>query len=287
MSSTTPSARPRTKFATKYGPWAVITGASSGIGAEFARQLSASGLSVVLIARREARLHALAASIRATCGVEAVVVAADLCIASGVAVAIQACVGRDVGLLVNNAGIELHGSFFHQNAAEHRRCLALNVCAVTELAHAFGRRFCERGRGGIIFVSSIASRGMPWFATYSSSKAYVTTLALTLGEEMGRKGVDVMSLEPGLVESEMTLPNGGVEAHRYGSMLVSTEVCVREALAAFGTKAVFTPGFKYRVIKAVLSLLPNSFALWIISEYYKSVLDPKVLEYCQEDEGAK
>lgn len=269
---------PRTKLAEKYGPWAVVTGASSGIGAEFARQLAVAGISVLLVARREARLRELADMLRHTCDVEADVAVADLATSNGVGAVVAACTERNVGLLVNNAGVELHGSFFHQSVESHRACLALNVTAVTELAHAFGRRFCEQGRGGIIFVSSISSGGMPWFATYSSSKAYVTSLALTLRDEMLRSGVDVLALEPGLVVSEMTL-EPGQEEHGYGSYLMATDICVREALEVFGRRAVYTPGLRYRIIKNLLYALPRTFALWLLAEYYKSVMDPKMFEY--------
>lgn len=286
--SATPSVatRPRTQLAEKYGPWAVITGASSGIGAEFARQLAVAGLSVVLVARREAHLKALAESLRVACNVEAIVVPVDLVVSGAVDTVVAACEGREVGLLVNNAGVELHGSFFHHSIEEHRACLALNVTTVTELAYAFGRQFCERGRGGILFISSISSAGMPWFSTYSSSKAYVTTLALTLRDELMRSGVDVMSLEPGLVVSEMTLEPGQVE-HGYGSLLMATDFCVREALEMFGKRAVYTPGIRYRLIKNILCMLPRTFALWMIAEYYKSVMDPEVFEYYRVLEATK
>lgn len=271
----------RTELAQKYGPWAVVTGASSGIGAEFARQLAVAGLSVVLVARREARLQAVAETLSSMCGVDTAVVAADLAKESGVADVVRACEGREVGFLVNNAGVELHGSFFHQGIESHRNCLALNVVAVTELAHAFGQRFCEQRRGGIIFVSSISSGGMPWFATYSSSKAYVTSLALTLRDEVGRSGVDVMALEPGLVSSEMTL-EPGQEEHGYGGYLMDTDICVREALEMLGRRAVYTPGLKNRIIKNFLYLLPRTLALWLLAEYYKSVMDPELFEYYQK-----
>lgn len=272
---------PRSELARKYGPWAVVTGASSGIGAEFARQLAVAGLSLVLVARREARLRTLTETLASTCGVETKAVTADLAREGAVADVVRACDGLDVGLLLNNAGVELHGSFFHQGFETHRNCLALNVVAVTELAYAFGQRFCEQKRGGIIFVSSISSGGMPWFATYSSSKAYVTSLALTLRDEVMRSGVDVMALEPGLVASEMTL-EPGQEDHGYGANLMRTDICVREALQMFGSRAVYTPGLKNRLIKTFLSMLPRTLALWLLAEYYKSVMDPKLLEYNQK-----
>lgn len=268
-------------FACKYGPWAVVTGASSGIGAEFARQLAVLGLHIVLIARREARLQALAQELRQGRGVEVKVLVVDLSTTDGVGKVIAECERLQVGLLVNNAGIEVHGSFFHDPFEQHRQCLQLNVVAVSELAYTFGRRFCEQGRGGIVFLSSLSAAGIPWMATYSSSKAFVTTLAVTLWEEVRRKGVDVLALEPGFVASEMTLDPGQVE-HKYGATLMRTETCVKEALEVLGKKLVYTPGWWYRAAKHLYYLLPRYWGLRLLADSLRKVMDPRLFEYCQE-----
>lgn len=280
--SASPVPRGTTPLTRKYGEWAVVTGASSGIGAEFARQLAVSGFSLVLVARRAERLEQLAALLRSTCGVSVAPVAVDLTARDAVPAVLAACAGRDVGLLVNNAGVELHGSFFRQPADAHRDMLLLNVVAVTALAHAFGRRFCEQRRGGMVFVSSISAGGMPWFATYSASKAFVSTLALVMRDEVARCGVDVLALEPGLVVSEMTLDGGqGGEVPRY---IMPVEVCVEDGLRMLGKKAVWTPGWKNRVIKTVLYALPRTLALWLVAEWYKTLMEDEVFEYCRETE---
>lgn len=267
-------------FREKYGPWALVTGASSGIGAEFASQLAARyRLSLVLVARREDRLHKLADTLRDTCQVETKVIRADLTTTDGIQSVIQQCQSLEIGLLVNNAGEEFHGSFFRASAEELRHMISLNVTAVTELAHAFGRPMVERGRGGILFVSSISASGMPWLATYASTKSFVTCLALTLREELLRSGVECMSLEPGLVVSEITVPEGKPKDGAYNNSLMPTDYCVSEALRVFGTKAVFTPGLMNRILKNFLLMLPRPTALWLLSEYLIRVTDPKVLKY--------
>lgn len=266
-------------FACKYGLWAVVTGASAGIGAEFARQLAVRKLNVVLVARREARLQALAQEIRQGCGVEVRVVAVDLRTAGGVNKVVAECERLRVGMLVNNAGVEVHGSFFHDNFEKHRQCLQLNVVAVSELAYSFGRRFCEQGRGGIIFTSSLSAAGIPYMATYSSSKAFVTTLAVTLWEEVRRQGVDVLALEPGFVASEMTLDPGQVE-HNYGTALMGTETCVKEALEVLGKKLVYTPGWWNWISKQLYCLLPRIWALPLIGGYLRKVINPELFRYC-------
>lgn len=238
------------------------------------------GLNVVLVARREAKLQTLAQELRQGCGVDIKVLATDLSASDGVRKVIKECERLEVGLLVNNAGSELHGSFFYDALERHNQCLQLNVVAVTELAHAFGRRFCEQGRGGIVFVSSLSSMGVPCLATYSSSKAFVTTLAVTLWEEVMRKGVDVLALEPGFVASEMTLRPGQVE-YNYGALLMDTEVCVKEALEVLGKKVVYTPGWWYRIAKHLFCLLPRLLGVRLLAGYLRKIMDPECFKYYQ------
>lgn len=263
-------------FREKYGPWALVTGASSGIGAEFSRQLAARGLSIVLVARREDRLQALAAALKDTCHVDTLVVTADLTHPDAHNIVSEACKHLQIGLLINNAGIASHGSFFKHPIDSYQNMIALNITAVTAMAHAFGRQMCLRGKGGIIFISSISASGMPWMATYCSTKSYVTCLALTLRDELNRNGVDCMSLEPGLVVSEMTL--GENEADEPGDVtLMPTEQCVSEALQVFGRKAVYTPGLRNRIIKNLLLLLPRPLALWLLSKFLLTQMDKQDL----------
>lgn len=215
-------------FATKYGPWALITGASSGIGGEFAHQLAGRKLNLVLVARREEALTKLADKLRADCNVRTVTVSADLSSTDGIDKTIEACKNIDVGLLVNNAGIEYHGSFFRNDSAEHAKLIAVNVSAMTMLAHEFGQRLMERGNGGIIFVSSAGRWPMAWMSTYSASKAFVSNLSYIIHAELAPKGVHVLALEPGVVKTAMA--DGDID--QLGFHTISAEHCVSEALAA-------------------------------------------------------
>lgn len=159
------------KFPDKYGPYCVITGASSGIGEEFARQLAAGGLNLVLVARRKPRLDAIAAALCAEYSVETMVIEADLATDAGWRSVVAATEDLDVGLLVNNAGVEHIGSFFHDSVDFHMKLIALNVTTVCALTHVFGKRLVIRGRGGgIINVSSMLSQPVPWMASYCASK---------------------------------------------------------------------------------------------------------------------
>ncbi|PXF46236.1 Inactive hydroxysteroid dehydrogenase-like protein 1 [Gracilariopsis chorda] len=249
----------------KYGPWAVITGASSGIGAEFARQLASQRFNVVLVARRKQRLQLLAAQLRTTFQVKTVVIVADLTSVEDLERVVQETSAIEVGLLINNAGMETHGPFLSSSQQALQQLIALNICAVTHLAHAYGNRMCAQKRGGIIFVSSLSSSGIPYLSAYSSSKAYVSTLAGTLHQEFRQHGVCCMALEPGFVESEMTLPKESALGKHAATSMMPVNVCVSEALRVFGTRTFCTPGFMNRLRKVALRMLPRSLAMWIVA----------------------
>lgn len=228
-------------FKEKYGPWAVVTGASGGIGGEFVKQLAAKGLNIVLVARREAVLEQVAEKLRAENSIDVRTVPADLSSSEGVDKTVSACEDLDVGLLVNNAGIELHGSFFKDDPSNHARLIALNISSVTMLAHAFGKRLIKRGKGGIIFVSSAGRWPMAWLSTYSASKAYVSNLSYIIRDELAPRGIDVLALEPGVVKTDMI--EDAVE--KLGWPTISAEMCVSEGITALEQKKMrISPGKK-------------------------------------------
>lgn len=251
-------------FRIAYGPWAVVTGASSGIGAEFARQLAVLGLNVVLVARRVDRLSQLAKSLQSTTGVQTLEIEADLTTNEGRNAVTSATENLDVGLLINNAGIEFHGEFVNADDDAIENLIHLNITAVAILARRFGARLATRGRGGILFVSSISAHGFPYLAVYAASKAFVSMLAITAGDELRRKGVTVMSLEPGLVHTEMTIPDPNEQDD--SNNLMTAEVCVRDALHMFGRSVVYTPGFTLGVLKTVLLWFPRPFIIRKIAD---------------------
>lgn len=194
-------------FCEKYGPWAVVTGASGGLGREFVRQLGVLGLNVVLVARGEEEISKIGSETEREFSIKCMCVSADLTSEQGLNHVISATADLDVGLLVNNAGILYIGSFFRQEASDYEKLIALNVTAVTTLAHAFGRRLIKRAKGGILFVASVSKDPRPWMGAYCGSKAFVANLAYILRMELAQYGINVMSLEPGLIETDMTENN--------------------------------------------------------------------------------
>lgn len=273
-------------FAKTYGPWAVVTGASSGIGAEFATQLASNGLSIVLVARRADRLETLSKSLREAYSIDTLVITADLSTPSGVTSVLEQTTHLDIGLLINNAGVEYFGAFLRADEDAVQRMIHLNISAVSALAHGFGKRFILRTRrddsvrAGVLFLSSMANMATPYMATYTATKAFVSAFAMALRTEWQDDHVDCLSLEPGLVSTEM---KGRVtqdfDAEKAGMTAIPAEQCVVEALGAlerFETK--WTPGRSNRVMKFFMGLLPETTRIAIMkSTTLKLTADSKLL----------
>ncbi|MEE8244972.1 MAG: SDR family NAD(P)-dependent oxidoreductase [Pseudomonadales bacterium] len=224
----------------KYGPWALVTGASSGIGAEFARQIAADKVSVVIVARRQERLNRLAEEIRGRFDVNVKVVVADLTADSGIEAIKRETEDLEIGLLVNNAGREDSGNFLDTPVEAALDTLNLNTKAPLELTHHFARRMADRGKGGIIFLSSIvAFQGVPYIANYAATKAYNLIFAESLAAELKRHNVDVVAAAPGFTDTELS-PDFDFTGLPMKPM--SPPAVVRIALGALGRRNVAVPG---------------------------------------------
>ena len=186
----------------RYGPCALVTGASSGIGRELAVLLAQAGFDLILVARREAVLRTLAEQLATAHGIDVRVMPIDLAHPEGVAELTAATEGRDIGLYVASAGFGTSGPFLQAGLEEELAMLHLNCAAVLTTSLVFGRRLAVRGRGGIILMSSIVGfQGMPNAAHYAATKAYVQTLAEALYVELRPHGVDVLAAAPGPTDS--------------------------------------------------------------------------------------
>lgn len=185
---------------------ALITGASSGIGEALARCFARDGHRLVLVARSEDRLHALAAALHAEHGTPADVMAADLAVPGAAAALAQACKlkRRRVDVLVNNAGVLAQGAFNALPAAQHQQLIALNIAGLTAMLAAFLPAMLARGHGRVLNVASIAAfQPVPGLASYAASKAYVLSLTESLAEELRGSGVTVTALCPGITATGM------------------------------------------------------------------------------------
>jgi uncharacterized protein len=174
----------------RFGPWALITGASSGIGKEFARQIAALGINLVLVARREAVLREVGAELAGDFGVEHRVLALDLTGDNFIRKLALAADDLDIGLVVSNAGTAQPGEFVTKERDELLALLRLNTLAHLEIAHHFSARLSARKSGGMLFVGAMGSEiGIPYMANEAASKAYVQSFAQALHFELKPLGV--------------------------------------------------------------------------------------------------
>ncbi|MGH9024859.1 MAG: SDR family NAD(P)-dependent oxidoreductase [Acidimicrobiia bacterium] len=241
-------------------PVALVTGASAGLGHAFARALASRGYDLVLAARDEARLQELAQEVVSRA--EAEVLTADLTEAGGLA-SVEARLRdreRPVDLLVNNAGFGTNGHFAELPLEVEDRQIRLNVLAVVRLAHAALEGMIERGRGGIINVSSLAAyQPLPENAAYGGSKAFVHSFSQALHEEARGTGVRVMVLAPGFTRTEFQERSGIDAAQVPGFLWQTAEAVVFPALDAFGRgRAVFVPGLHNQVAGALVQVTPDA-----------------------------
>jgi short-subunit dehydrogenase len=257
------------RFAEKYGPWAIVTGASSGIGEQVARRLAEARLNVILVARRGDRLERLSAEISGRSRVEVEGLCLDLSHSDFLEPLLAACIGKDVGLVVSNAGSGLKGPHVEASPEKLTAMLDLNCRAPILLARSFAPRLIERGRGGLLFTGSIeAVRGFPYSAGYSATKAFLQSFGEALWAELAPHGVDVLVVNPGPTDTEI-LPNQGMSRDDMVG-LMQPERVASMALARLGRGPVFTPGLLNRAFARSLSLLPRRVALKLAA---KGMLD--------------
>jgi len=215
-----------------YGPWAVISGASDGTGAGYARRLAAAGLNIVLIARRAEALAAVAKDLEGRFGVSTRTLALDLMSADAGERILDATADLDVGLYISNAGADGGGSAYLNSPVERwQNVINMNVRTVATTAHGFGKRLAARKRGGLLLMSSLAALGgQPWLAMYSATKAFEMVLAEALWAELGESGIHVLSV----LAPAMTTPtfHRGVAGTDFDiTTAFDPDVVVAEALA--------------------------------------------------------
>jgi short-subunit dehydrogenase len=255
-------------FADRYGPWAVVAGASEGIGAAFASALAARGVNLVLVARRPGPLHALAASLP----VQTVEVSADLSTVDGLAAVASATGDREVGLLVCNAAYAPMGAFLDQPEDGLTTVLDLNCRAPVLLARRYLPGMVARGRGGLVVMSSVAGlQGLPGLSMYAATKSFGAVLADGLWAELRGTGVDVVAclagavLTPGYQQS-MAKPAPGAK---------SAEDVVTQALRALGHGPRTVPGGLMKFSATLLTrLLPRRTAIGIIGRTSSGLAAP-------------
>ena len=237
----------------RFGPWALVTGASSGIGKEFARQIAASGIHVALVGRREPLLRTVGAECTQASGVQHRIIPLDLSEPDFLPVLADATRDLDVGLVVSNAGTGSPGRFLDKSREELMQLLRLNTAAHLDIARHFGERLVRRGSGGLMFLGAMgADKGIPFMANEAGAKAYVRSLSLSLHEELKSHGIHVTVLAPASIETPV-LEKFGFDPATMPMKPMAVDRCVYEGLRALTqNRPVIIPGRVNRIMNAVI-----------------------------------
>ena len=255
----------------RFGPWALVTGASSGIGRAFATQLAANGINLVLAARRLPILDQVGRDLAREHRIQYRTVRVDLAEPDFLNTLIDATNDLDLGLIVSNAGDMNLGEFL---ATPHRALLAelrVNAEAHLSLTHHFGQSMARRGAGGILLVSSVAGiQGVPYIANYSATKSYVLSLGEAVHHELSARGVQVTVLVPGATATAMTA-RFGADKTAMGRLMMSADACAAQGLAALAAnRAVRISG---RMNRITVALTPRKTRTRIFGAMNKSMAE--------------
>jgi hypothetical protein len=249
-------------FQKRYGPWALVAGASEGIGEAFARELARRGLNLVLVARREGPLEAAAREIAGLAKVDVRCIPLDLTRADAAALLEEKVADLAIGLVVYNAALAPAGTFLEIPLEEQLAAIDVNVRGPLAVAHRFGQRMAARGAGGIVLLSSLtAFQGSPYVATYGATKSFLLTLAEGMWFELAPLGVDVLAVCAGATRTPRYLKRA---QGRAPGELDPAQVA-REALASLGHGPLLIPGrFNRFASQLMRRLLPRKLTIRIM-----------------------
>ncbi len=236
-----------------YGEWAIVTGATSGIGRELTLHLASAGFNLVLISRSLNDLQEFEIYLKKHESIDVRIIATDVSDESGIDKIIEGCSDLNVGLLIASAGFGTSGKFIDSDLNTEINMLRVNCEALLHLCHHFSKKFVRQKRGGIILLSSmLAFQGTPYSANYGATKAYVLALAEALAIELKPHGVDVLAAVPGPVESRFS-----ARANMKMSMFMKPAQVGLPILRALGCKSVILPGFLTKFLVYSLRFLPR------------------------------
>jgi short-subunit dehydrogenase len=241
------------RLVNKYGTWALVTGASSGIGKELAERLAEAGLNVVLTGRNKEVLQQFGDILEEKYKIIAEVIVADISSTTGIYTLIEKMGELPIGLFVASAGFGTSGQFVNSQLEKEIRMLKVNALALLMLTHYFARKFAEQKRGGIILMSSIVGfQGVPHAAHYAATKAYVQSIGEGLHYELKPYNVDVLAAAPGPVNSGFA-----AAAHmELGNVLKPSDIGI-PILKALGRKPTVFPGRLTKILILGLRTVPR------------------------------
>lgn len=264
-----------------YGSWALVTGASSGIGEQFARLLAKEGFHLLLVARRENLLTSLREELQSTHKINIDIITADLSMITDVHKVIVAAKNKPIGLIVSNAGFGLKGEFTGDSLPTILSMVNLNAIAPLMLAHELlpvleQRVKNQHGddciRGGVILTGSMEGEAaFPWSSAYAATKAFVHSLGNGLWEEYRQKQVDILVLAPGSTDTNAPISQGISRDQLVGIM--SPELVARQALEQLGRRPLWLTGMHNRLFIRLLRWLPRAWAIRIAGFGMKQAIE--------------
>ena len=253
----------RENFQTRYGPWAIVAGASEGIGAAYAEELAARGLNLILIARRAEVLQSLASGLSQNYLVEIKTIALDLSTSHAAEQILSAAQDVQVGLLIYNAAFSAIGSFLERPMEDHLKEIHTNALTPLKLIYLFAEGMLARRCGGLILMSSLSAfQGSAYISTYAATKAFNIVLAEGLWEEWRERGVDVLVCVSGAVKTPNYVASEPEPTDGLGDITMDPDQVVRETLRALGRGPYVIPGKINRMSSFVIRhLLPRKVAV--------------------------
>jgi len=244
----------------KYGNWALITGASSGIGEEFAKRLASDKIDLILVARREERLKKLAKELKKEHGIKVIVAPVDLSKKKFMEELLEYTGKREVGILVNNAGFGYNGNFIDADEERTKEMISVNCLAPTLLARHFGKLMSERKKGAVIFLGSLVGYNpIPMTTLYSATKAFNLFMGEALWYELREHNIDVLALNPGGTDTEFQKVAGTSS----GPVARSVQDVVTTAMNMLGKKPSVVDGFVNKVLTVVPRFITRRSALML------------------------
>lgn len=261
-------------FQSIYGPWALVTGAARGLGAEFARQVAARGINLVIIDMLADELIEVGKEIQNRTGQEIINVVTDLSQPQFIDTIREHTDGLDIGLLVSNAAFGPVGLFLNKSLDDKLKMVAVNVQATLILVHEFASKMKARKKGGIILLSSASAlQGSAYVANYAATKSYNLILAEGLWEELQEYGVDVLGFMPGITRTpafEQSKPN--LERRMKLTPIMEVEPTVTEALEALGKRPSHIAGRRNRWNMFVTGkLMPRKTAVKLVGKQMRDL----------------
>ncbi|MCU0847324.1 MAG: SDR family NAD(P)-dependent oxidoreductase [Spirochaetes bacterium] len=265
-------------FLKKYGPCAIVTGCACGIGAEFAVQLARAGFDLIMVDKKKKELIELSRRLSRLYGISANPVEEDLSGPDFLKSVKKAVAGRDVGLLVNNAGTGPVGEFLNASVNELLNTLYVNCRAPLLLTREFAGLMKSRGRGGVIFLSSMSAyQGTPIVANYAATKAYNLVLGESLWDELKSAGIDVLSVSPGPTDTPAWREGNPDVESVPGIIIMKTGPVVREALGSLGKRPSVVPGKINSAIQSVTSIvMARRFAIILFGKNIRKLYRSKI-----------